>query len=85
VEEAFEDIAELAARCRFTDCAHESEPGCAVGGALAAGELDPARLASYRKLQRELRHLERRLDRRAQAEERRRRRRLERSWRKASW
>jgi ribosome biogenesis GTPase len=83
--EAFEDIAELAARCRFTDCAHESEPGCAVRGALAAGELDAARLASYRKLQRELRHLERRLDRRAQADERRRWRRLERSRRKASW
>jgi ribosome biogenesis GTPase len=85
VEEAFEDITELADRCRFTDCAHESEPGCAVRGALAAGELDPARVASYRKLQRELRHLERRLDRRAQAEERKRWRRFARAQRKASW
>jgi ribosome biogenesis GTPase / thiamine phosphate phosphatase len=54
VDEAFSDIAELAAQCRFNDCAHESEPDCAVRGALATGELDEGRWASYLKLQREL-------------------------------
>jgi ribosome biogenesis GTPase len=46
----FPDIDELAARCRFADCAHETEPGCAVLAAEQSGELDPDRLASYRKL-----------------------------------
>jgi ribosome biogenesis GTPase len=50
---AFEDLAGLAARCRFADCAHETEPGCAVRAALERGELDEARLESYRKLARE--------------------------------
>jgi ribosome biogenesis GTPase len=72
LEEAFEDVAELTAQCRFSDCAHESEPGCAIQAALADGTLAPERWESYRKLQRELEHLERRLDKRAQAEERRR-------------
>jgi ribosome biogenesis GTPase / thiamine phosphate phosphatase len=72
LDEAFEDIAELVAQCRFSDCAHESEPGCAIQAALADGTLAPERWESYQKLQRELEHLERRLDKRAQAEERRR-------------
>ncbi len=46
----FADIDELAAQCRFADCAHGSEPGCAVRAALDAGELDPARWRQYRKL-----------------------------------
>jgi len=54
IDDAFAEIAALAARCKFRDCTHQSEPGCAVQEA----NLDPARLASYRKLQRELRHLE---------------------------
>ncbi len=54
---SFADVEELAAGCRFHDCAHLSEPGCAVQEAAAAGELDPRRLASYRKLQRELAQL----------------------------
>lgn len=53
LERAFDDIGELAARCRFNDCRHESEPGCAVRAAIEEGSLDPARLASYFKLQRE--------------------------------
>jgi ribosome biogenesis GTPase len=57
VDGAFSDVAELAARCRFSDCAHETEPGCAVREALASGALDPERWASYRKLQRELRRV----------------------------
>jgi len=54
VDSAFADVAELAARCRFTDCAHETEPDCAVQEALESGSLDPARWASYLKLGREL-------------------------------
>ena len=58
VDETFSDLAELAAGCRFTDCAHESEPGCAVRAAIADGRLPEERLSSYRKLQRELERLE---------------------------
>ena len=54
VDSAFSDVADLAARCRFNDCAHETEPGCAVQEALGSGALDPARWESYLKLQREL-------------------------------
>lgn len=50
---AFEDLESLAALCRFNDCAHESEPGCAVRAAIADGRLDERRLQSYRKLRRE--------------------------------
>jgi ribosome biogenesis GTPase len=50
VADVFADIAELAGACRFADCRHEAEPGCAVRAALDAGSLDPARLARYRKL-----------------------------------
>jgi ribosome biogenesis GTPase len=52
----FDDIAGLSTACRFRDCLHESEPGCAVRGAIAEGELDPARLESLRKLRAELRY-----------------------------
>ena len=68
VDEAFSDIAELATACRFRDCAHASEPGCAVQEALATGELDPDRYASYRKLERELRAIEARSSKRVQRE-----------------
>jgi len=72
LEEAFDDVTALFADCRFADCAHDTEPGCAVRAALADGSLAGERWESYTKLQRELAHLERRLDRRAAAEERRR-------------
>jgi ribosome biogenesis GTPase len=55
LEATFADVEELAARCRFGDCAHEAEPGCAVHDALARGTLDPGRHASWVKLRRELR------------------------------
>jgi ribosome biogenesis GTPase len=61
-ETAFEDVSALSTSCRFTDCGHGSEPGCAVRAAVDARRLDPARLASYLKLQAELRALERRED-----------------------
>jgi ribosome biogenesis GTPase len=72
LEETFEDVTSLFERCRFSDCAHDREPGCAVKEAIADGSLDPERWTSYLKLEAELAHLERRLDRRAAAEERRR-------------
>jgi ribosome biogenesis GTPase len=56
---AFADIEALAAGCRFGDCAHRAEPGCAVQSAIAVGMLEPRRLDSYRKLERELERLER--------------------------
>ena len=72
LEEAFEDVTELFAHCRFSDCSHDSEPGCAVKEALADGTLSAERWESYLKLQREIAHLERRLDKRAASEERKR-------------
>ena len=63
IGEAFNDVTELAATCRFHDCAHETEPGCAVRAAISSGALPAERLESYRKLQRELARLERRRDR----------------------
>jgi ribosome biogenesis GTPase len=68
VDSAFADIAELAAECRFSDCAHSSEPGCAIRHALEAGALDEGRWASYLKLQRELRAIEARSSKRVQRE-----------------
>ena len=49
--DVFDDIEELARGCRFKDCAHEAEPGCAVKKAISEGKMDDRRLASYRKLQ----------------------------------
>jgi ribosome biogenesis GTPase / thiamine phosphate phosphatase len=71
LDQAFEDIARLAAGCRFRDCAHRSEPGCAVRGAVDRGELTAERLSSYRKLERELHALAVRSSVRLQQEERR--------------
>jgi ribosome biogenesis GTPase len=65
----FPEIAELALRCRFSDCAHAGEVGCAVQEALNAGELDPARYQAYLALVKEQAWLERRTDERAQREE----------------
>jgi ribosome biogenesis GTPase len=54
LEGAFADVQALAAGCRFSDCRHTEEPGCAVRAALAEGRLDPERLASFEKLRAEL-------------------------------
>jgi ribosome biogenesis GTPase len=54
VSATFEDVETLMASCRFSDCSHDGEPGCAVQAALDDDTLDPARWASYQKLQREL-------------------------------
>jgi ribosome biogenesis GTPase len=58
----FEDIEALAEACRFTNCGHGNEPGCAVRAALEAGALDAGRWRSFQKLQRELAHQERKED-----------------------
>ena len=71
LERSFGDLEELAATCRFSDCGHVGEPGCAVAAALDSGRLESGRLESWRKLEREARHLERRVDALARAEERR--------------
>jgi ribosome biogenesis GTPase / thiamine phosphate phosphatase len=77
----FADIEELAGRCRFADCGHEGEPGCAIQHALSEGTLDEERYNSYRKLQRELHALAVRQDKRLQAEARKERRRFGRAQR----
>ena len=56
LEDVFAEIAELASQCRFSDCTHASEPGCAVLAAIEQGELDAARLKRFRKLLSEDRH-----------------------------
>ncbi|KZY54118.1 ribosome small subunit-dependent GTPase A [Sulfitobacter sp. KE29] len=53
IADVFEDIEALAANCRFTDCQHKTEPGCAILAAIEGASLDPARLARWRKLQAE--------------------------------
>jgi ribosome biogenesis GTPase / thiamine phosphate phosphatase len=62
LEVAFLDVTALARGCRFTDCGHGFEPGCAVRGAVEAGEFDPDRLAHFLQLGREARAYERRHD-----------------------
>ncbi|NQV06574.1 ribosome small subunit-dependent GTPase A [bacterium] len=67
----FTDVEDLAAGCRFRDCAHSGEPGCAVETAIAAGDLDQRRLDSYRRMEQELANEEKRADQRSRrAEER---------------
>jgi ribosome biogenesis GTPase len=63
--ETFADVENLAQQCRFRDCQHQQEPGCAIRQALAEGQLDPERLLSYQKLQRELDYQTRKQDQRA--------------------
>ncbi len=70
LDTVFEDIASLAEGCRFRDCRHDNEPGCAVKAAVEAGQLDAERFDHYRKLEREARANELRHDKhkRRQAE-----------------
>jgi len=70
VDTAFADVAALAEGCRFRDCGHTHEPGCAVVAATDAGDLPPARLESWRRLQREAAWQARRGDARLMAAER---------------
>jgi ribosome biogenesis GTPase / thiamine phosphate phosphatase len=68
VDQAFDEIAEAAEGCRYRDCSHSGEAGCAVEKALAAGLIPPERWESYRKLLAEARHHERMTDRQAAEE-----------------
>jgi ribosome biogenesis GTPase / thiamine phosphate phosphatase len=77
----FPEIETLAQQCRFADCAHDGEPGCAVEAAITTGELDPARLGSFRKLAREVAWERRRNDPVASAAERQLRRARSREYR----
>jgi ribosome biogenesis GTPase len=69
--ETFSEIEALAETCRYRDCLHKNEPGCAVVDAIEQGLLDVERLRSYHKLQKELSYIERKADKHAQAEEKR--------------
>ena len=70
LDTTFSEISELAAQCKFSDCAHSTEPGCAIRRALANGTLSQERWTSYCKLQRELRALAIRKDARLRSEQR---------------
>jgi ribosome biogenesis GTPase len=76
LEQAFADVLALAAGCRFGDCQHQGEPGCAVRAAVDAGELSEERLASFEKLRREQAYHARLVSPSAQREQRRRERNL---------
>lgn len=69
---AFSDVEALARECRFSDCSHQREPGCAVRAALEAERLDEDRVRSYRKLERERMHIARKHDQMLANEEKRR-------------
>ena len=76
LSQTFEDVEALVARCRFRDCKHDTEPGCAVREALDDGSLDFGRYQSYDKLQREILHEAKKTDRRLRMAEERRWRRI---------
>jgi ribosome biogenesis GTPase / thiamine phosphate phosphatase len=71
LDRTFTDVEELVADCRFGDCGHDTEPGCAVRAAVDDGRLSQRRLDSWRKLQREAAWMERRTDARLRSEQRR--------------
>ncbi len=82
VEQAFSDIEDLAAQCRYGDCGHTSEPGCAVQAAIAEGRLAADRLENQRKLQREQAFLRRKIDPEARQQDKERTKVLHRGVRK---
>ena len=82
IDDAFQDVAALGAACRFRDCRHDQEPGCAVKRAVDAGELDAGRYASYLKLSHEREADEKRRDERALLDAKRLAKTTERSVRK---
>jgi ribosome biogenesis GTPase len=83
IGDVFEEVEELAATCRFSDCAHYSEPGCAIKAAISAGTLGADRYASFENLRREQRNLAARVDPSERAEERKRHKALEKLARQA--
>jgi ribosome biogenesis GTPase / thiamine phosphate phosphatase len=81
----FADVDELADGCKFNDCRHESEPGCAVRAAIADGTIGKQRLDDWRKLQRELEFQRSKQDQRLAAQRKRRWKKVENSIHKVSW
>jgi ribosome biogenesis GTPase len=69
LSDVFADIEALLSTCRFTDCKHESEPGCAIREAIESGSIDEAKYENYLKMQREIKYFERRKDNKAMSEE----------------
>lgn len=82
IDRVFEEIEAIAAECRFSDCGHESEPGCAVRDALASGVIDPARLERFRRVERERGYQARRENPTAAAAERAKWKQIQRTMRK---
>jgi ribosome biogenesis GTPase / thiamine phosphate phosphatase len=72
VEQAFSDIEELAAQCKYGNCGHTTEPGCAVQAAIVEGRLDESRLENQRKLEREQQFVRRKVDPEAEKQEKER-------------
>ncbi len=83
LEQSFDDITELAATCRYRDCAHGEEPDCAVRAAVASGKIPGSRLESFRELQKELRYLRLRQDESAQRVQKQKWRAIHREMRKS--
>ncbi len=71
-DDAFSDIAEIAVNCRFSDCSHQGEPGCAVQNALVSGDLEYRRFENYLDLKRELDYLKRKQEEHAQGKDQKR-------------
>lgn len=71
ISESFADVEEYTSVCRFRDCKHNNEPGCAVWTAIHEGVLDENRFNSYKKLQKELAYIDRKVDKKAQSDEKR--------------
>jgi ribosome biogenesis GTPase len=82
VDRTFEEIGALAAQCRFRDCRHEGEPGCAVAAALEGETLDPTRFRNFTKMRREVEHLEREQNALARLEEKRKWKRIHQAMKK---
>src|SRR5262249_44071109 len=83
VQTAFAEVEELAVGCRFADCAHQGEPGCAVRAAVEDGSLSPERLESYRKLCGEIRYQEAKEDPQVRRERKQREKALHRAYYKS--
>ncbi|SFS58828.1 ribosome small subunit-dependent GTPase A [Marininema halotolerans] len=85
VDHTFADILTWAEQCKFSDCCHEMEPGCAVQEAIDQGVLDSSRLQNYRKLGRELAYLERKKSSEAMRSEKERWKKLTIQYHKKGW
>jgi ribosome biogenesis GTPase len=76
LEETFSDIEEISSKCRFLDCSHESEPGCAVLAAIEKGEIPEERFANYLKMKRELEYLKSKINESAKIQRKQKERQL---------